>query len=625
MGHHLAWLCWVLAACGGPGAGSPGGLPAGPSSASTGDGGLDTGSVDGGGASTGDGGVDPGDSGVSSDGGTADGGAEDGGSVGDGGAEDGGSVGDGGGTDTGADGGTTDSGAGGDAGDSGDPSDSGGSDSGGSDSGEPLPDPVDIDLDGYTDDVDCDDSDPAVNPGASEVCDNFVDDDCDGSAGACARTGTLGVDDADWSVFGEVFDTNLGGGRSILLVPDTDGDGRDDLLVGLGIGPEADVCGGLYLFRGGSTATELADADWWTDDSEHCEVGTNLSYGDFDADGVMEVATEVSGGDDGAGDGAAFIELDGSGYTALSDVDTMISGESGTIDAGGSWLTPDGVTGSVFAVLVAGDGADTEAVHLFLPPVVTGTLKDSDAVILNGPDWDRVDQVPIDVGDLDGDGFTSLALRSVIALKRGYEMSGVAVLDALPSSSMYVHEAEHLYPGIDRVTGASIHASRGGDLDGDGYGDLLLREYSETVGKWTSAGCVFIFPGPLDAGATYSDAPTQVCGAFSGADFGYNADGSGDLDANGVNDLVATQAESTEDEENGWVGVFYGPLATGVSSASDADLTIDGSYWGHGAKRVASGGDWDGDGVDDFVVGAPGDATYETDAGAAFLFLGQGL
>ena len=288
-------------------------------------------------------------------------------------------------------------------------------------------------------------------------------------------------------------------------------------------------------------------------------------------------------------------------------------------------LAPDGVTGSVFPVVVAGYGADSDAVHLFLPPVSSKSLTDSDAVILNGPIWYDVDQVPVDVGDLDGDGFTSLALMSAIDLGRLSWTSGVAVLDALPSSSMYVHEAEHLYPGVDRLTGGNIYASRSGDLDGDGYGDLLLRESSETVGKWSSAGCVFIFPGPLDAGATYSDAPTQVCGAFSGADFGYDADGSGDLDANGVNDLVATQAESTEDEANGWVGVFYGPLATGVSSATDVDLSIEGSYWGHGAKRVASGGDWDGDGVDDFVVGAPGDATYETDAGAAFLFFGQGL
>ncbi|MBI4831288.1 MAG: putative metal-binding motif-containing protein [Candidatus Lindowbacteria bacterium] len=40
--------------------------------------------------------------------------------------------------------------------------------------------PVDADGDGYASDIDCDDSDPAVNPGAAEVCDDGIDNDCDG-------------------------------------------------------------------------------------------------------------------------------------------------------------------------------------------------------------------------------------------------------------------------------------------------------------------------------------------------------------------------------------------------------------------------------------------------------------
>lgn len=47
---------------------------------------------------------------------------------------------------------------------------------------------TDLDGDGYSLDggdcglIDCDDTDPAVNPGAAEVCDNGKDDDCDGLA-----------------------------------------------------------------------------------------------------------------------------------------------------------------------------------------------------------------------------------------------------------------------------------------------------------------------------------------------------------------------------------------------------------------------------------------------------------
>jgi len=52
-------------------------------------------------------------------------------------------------------------------------------DDSGSDDDDDSAAPVDADGDGYDETVDCDDTDPLINPGAAELCDG-VDNDCDG-------------------------------------------------------------------------------------------------------------------------------------------------------------------------------------------------------------------------------------------------------------------------------------------------------------------------------------------------------------------------------------------------------------------------------------------------------------
>jgi hypothetical protein len=44
---------------------------------------------------------------------------------------------------------------------------------------------ADFDADGYTSDIDCDDSDPFINPDAIELPGNTVDENCDGDLGDC--------------------------------------------------------------------------------------------------------------------------------------------------------------------------------------------------------------------------------------------------------------------------------------------------------------------------------------------------------------------------------------------------------------------------------------------------------
>ena len=72
--------------------------------------------------------------------------------------------------------------------------------------------PLDNDGDGYREDVDCDDTDPDINPGENEVCSDDIDNDCDGdvdredsecrskSSGGCGTTLPPGENEPMWPV-----------------------------------------------------------------------------------------------------------------------------------------------------------------------------------------------------------------------------------------------------------------------------------------------------------------------------------------------------------------------------------------------------------------------------------------
>lgn len=145
--------------------------------------------------------------------------------------------------------------------------------------------------------------------------------------------------------------------------------------------------------------------------------------------------------------------------------------------------------------------------------------------------------------------------------------------------------------------GASL--SGVGDIDADGCDDVVIGAPFDTNGG-VDAGRAYVYSGKTGATIhTFTGSANQW--------LGHSVAGGGDMDGDGVNDVVVGIAnDSSITTGNGGVRVYSG--ASGVLL-----YTILGS----GVKNrlgYASGviGDVNGDGKDDFCAGAPGPATSTT-------------
>jgi N-acetylneuraminic acid mutarotase len=276
-------------------------------------------------------------------------------------------------------------------------------------------------------------------------------------------------------------------------------------------------------------------------------------------------------------------------------------------------------------------------------------LAEADASFLGEATEDNLGRSTVGVGDVNGDGYDDFLIGSIWSdyaannAGQNYLFLGRATMDDPgydPSrpwwgNNFSVAQADASFTGEAAGDESGLRVAAAGDVNDDGLDDMLMQAALNDYAA-TEAGITYLVLGrqPADWGMHYSlaNADASFVGENELDRSGRRVSSAGDANQDGFDDFLIGAPHDNEGNE--YQGIIAGKtyLIYGRSAAdwglhyplSLADVIYIGKPdIGVAGYDVAWLNDFNGDGIDDYLIGAYGGRNSENVPGEAYVLLGS--
>ncbi|MCK6446852.1 MAG: VCBS repeat-containing protein [Planctomycetes bacterium] len=385
-------------------------------------------------------------------------------------------------------------------------------------------------------------------------------------------------------------------GAAVSWLGDVDGDGLDDFLAGCPndqhFGPQT----GSVRTCSGRTGGLLYVVNGWASGDIFGDAIANI--GDLDGDGRAEFVVGAIGSDLGASEGGSAFVFSG----ADGALRYVWSGDSpddrfGADVSSGGDVDCDGV-----ADVVVGAPRDATA-GFFSGTVYVFSGKDGALIhALHGPAPGAAMGASVAIlGDVNSDGHADILAGAVGDSTFGPSTGAAIVYSGASGAVLYSVHGQWGYANYARYVAST------GDVNGDAVPDFVVGAPDESVTAFRS-GSAYVYSG-ADGTLLYS---------FYGTDpddfLGREVSGAGDANADGYADILVGAYNEPDHTIIGAAHVYSGRDGTLL-------FKVFGEYVGSAfGIAVSGGGDMNGDGFDDIVVGSPQAQVGAFFDGAAYVY-----